>query len=152
MLLNQAMLEEKFSTVCVEDGIKMTPLEDEFISEEARMCALDTKANIKKLIREFTSRENLLKLKSFGDVKSAEFVGFQEGFTSLQTLYNTKLTTPLEEVNAITSNKGMLKTKINKLSELYQSKKDQYDKYLEECSKSKEIRDNQIKILKDQVT
>lgn len=31
-------------------------------------------------------------------------------------------------------------------------KKDAYDKYCEECSKSKEIRDNQIKILKEQVT
>ena len=36
MLINQAMLEEKFQTVCVEDGVKMTPLDDEFITEEAR--------------------------------------------------------------------------------------------------------------------
>ena len=33
-----------------------------------------------------------------------------------------------------------------------QNRKDAYDKYCEECSKSKEIRDNQIKILKEQVT
>ena len=36
LLLKHADLEEKFNTVCVEDGVKMTPLESEFITEEAR--------------------------------------------------------------------------------------------------------------------
>lgn len=79
MLINQAILEEKFQTVCVEDGVKMTPLDDEFINEEARQCALDTKANIKKLIRVFSDKENMLKLKAW-EVKSTEFSQFQDGF------------------------------------------------------------------------
>jgi hypothetical protein len=28
VLLKQADLEEKFNTICVEDGVKMTPLEE----------------------------------------------------------------------------------------------------------------------------
>jgi hypothetical protein len=36
----------------------MTPLDDEFVTEEARQCALDLKANITKLIRVFSDREN----------------------------------------------------------------------------------------------
>ena len=58
LLLRQAWLEEKFVTVCVEDGVKMTPLDDEFITDEARQIALDTKANIVKLIRIFSNHEN----------------------------------------------------------------------------------------------
>jgi len=75
LLVNQAILEEKFQTVCVEDGVKMTPLDDEFINEEARNCALDTKENIKKLVRAFTEKENFLKLKGW-EVKSHEFTAF----------------------------------------------------------------------------
>jgi hypothetical protein len=36
LLIKHAFLEEKFNTVCVEDGVKMTPLDDEFITDEAR--------------------------------------------------------------------------------------------------------------------
>ena len=36
LLIKHAYLEEKFNTVCVDDGVKMTPLTDEFISEDAR--------------------------------------------------------------------------------------------------------------------
>ena len=46
LLIKQAILEERFQTVCVEDGVKMTPLDDEFISEEARQCALEVADNI----------------------------------------------------------------------------------------------------------
>ena len=42
-LLKQGFLEEKFMNVLVEDGIKMTPLTDEFITEDARNTALDLK-------------------------------------------------------------------------------------------------------------
>jgi hypothetical protein len=63
LLLKQAMLEERFQNVCIEDGVKMTPLDDEFISEEARACALDLKEVTCKLVRAFSDRENALKLK-----------------------------------------------------------------------------------------
>lgn len=82
LLCRQAFLEEKFVTVCVEDGVKMTPLDDEFITEEARQCALDLKANITKLIRIFSDRENQLKLKQYA-VKSSEFAVFIDQFANL---------------------------------------------------------------------
>jgi len=82
LLCRQAWLEEKFVTVCVEDGIKMTPLDDDYMPEEARQCALDLKANITKLIRVFSDRENQLKLKAH-EHKSGEFAAFIEQFASL---------------------------------------------------------------------
>merc|ERR1719183_2654882 len=65
LLIKQAILEERFLTVCVEDGVKMTPLDDEFVTEEARQCALETKETIKQLVRIFGEREMQLKLKQF---------------------------------------------------------------------------------------
>jgi len=44
--------------VCVEDGVKMTPLDDELCTPEARECALDLKDTTLKLIRAFSTREN----------------------------------------------------------------------------------------------
>jgi hypothetical protein len=70
----------------------------------------------------------------------------------MQKLYTTKLCTPQEEVKSIKANLSLLKEKISKLETLRSTKKDAYDKYCEECSKSKEIRDNQIKILKEQIS
>jgi hypothetical protein len=55
-------------------------------------------------------------------------------------------------VKSIKANLSLLKEKISKLETLRSTKKDAYDKYCEECSKSKEIRDNQIKILKEQIS
>jgi len=138
-------------TVNVEDGVKMTPLEDEFISEEARSCALDVKENTIKLVRAFMDRENQLKLKAY-EHKSNEFTAFMDTMVNMQKLYQTKLCTPQEEVKSIKANLNLLKEKIERLKTVRTQKKDAYDKYCEECSKSKEIRDNQIKILKEQVT
>ena len=45
-----------------------------------------------------------------------------------------------------------LETKIKNLEQLRTTKKDAYDKYCEECSKAKEIRDNQSKFLKETIT
>ena len=55
-------------------------------------------------------------------------------------------------MKSIKANLSLLKEKISKLETLRSTKKDAYDKYCEECSKSKEIRDNQIKILKEQIS
>ena len=84
--------------------------------------------------------------------KSNEFSAFLDSMNNMQRLYTTKLNTPQEEVKSIKANLSLLKDKIQKLEALRTTKKDAFDKYCEECSKSKEIRDNQIKILKEQVT
>lgn len=59
--------------------------------------------------------------------------------------------TPKEEVDAIRKNQKILEDKVLKLKEKYDQKKDEYDKYVEECSKSKEMRDTNIKTLKEQI-
>lgn len=41
---------------------------------------------------------------------------------------------------------------MSKLEDQYKTKKDDYDKYCEECSKSKELRDANIKTLREQIT
>ena len=53
-LLRQAYLEEKFGTVCVDDGVNMTPLDSDLCNAEARQCALNVKENITKLVRLFS--------------------------------------------------------------------------------------------------
>lgn len=71
----------------MEDGHKMTPLDDEFISEEARKCAIDVRDNIAKLIRIFSDKEENMKLAAFANVKSVEFSAFIDGFLNMQKLY-----------------------------------------------------------------
>lgn len=80
LLVKHALLEEKFNTVCVEDGVKMTPLTDEFITEDARQCALDVRETTSKLMRIFSEQENMLKLKAYFSHTSQEFSGFLNTF------------------------------------------------------------------------
>jgi len=61
---------------------------------------------------------------------------------------DTKLNTPLEEVNSIRENLKHLQTKTQNLKDLRDTKKDAFLKYCEECSKSKEQRKISIDFLK----
>lgn len=70
----------------------------------------------------------------------------------LNELMEFKLYTPKEEVDAIRKNQKVLEDRVQKLKEQYDSKKDAYDKYCEECSKSKELRDANIKALREQIS
>ena len=117
----------------------MIPLDDEFISEESRQTALDLKANTSKLLRAFMQEENQLKIKAY-EHKSADFIQFLDTFYKLQTLMDSKLNTPLEEVNSIKDTLKHLQAKTETLRDLCGTKKDAYLKYCEECSKSKELR------------
>ena len=69
----------------------------------------------------------------------------------LDKLLQFKLFTPKEEVDAIKKNQKILEDKGNKLKEQYDTKKDAYDKYVEECNNSKQMREANIKALKDQI-
>lgn len=150
LLIKHAALEEKFNQDCVEDGVKMTPLTDEFISDEARQCALDVRASTAKIVRTFTSKEMQLKLKQY-DTKSDDFNDYFKTFENLKSLYGNKLNTPLEEVNSIKENLKNTQVKQQKALETRDTKKDSFDKYIEECNKSKEQRDAQIKVLSEAV-
>lgn len=61
-LANHAILEEKFQSLCVEDGVKMTILSEMY--EDARQCALDLKSSTMQLVRHFSDKEKQLKLQS----------------------------------------------------------------------------------------
>ena len=75
----------------------MTPLDDEFVTEEARQCAIEVKETIKQLVRIFGDREMQLKLKQF-EHKSNEFAAFQDTFGNMQHLYNNKMCNNSQEV------------------------------------------------------
>ena len=53
----------------------------------------------------------------------------------------SKLNTPMEEVKAIAESRKILTTKTQKLSDLRDTKKEASDKQMEDCSKSKELRE-----------
>ena len=57
----------------------------------------------------------------------------------------------MEEVKAISLSRKVLITKTDKLQDLRDTKKEAYDKQIEDCSKSKEQREAQKKILNEQI-
>lgn len=61
------------------------------------------------------------------------------------------LSTPKEEKQSIEANLTQLSERITQLKQTRDQKKDQYDKYIEECTKQKEQRQAQIAFLKNQV-
>jgi hypothetical protein len=65
----------------------------------------------------------------------------------LQELYEQKLVTPLEDVNSIKENQKVLREKTEKLADIRTQKKDQYDKYVEECTKGRDIKAQAFKDL-----
>jgi len=134
----------------VEDGVKMTPLDEMY--EEGRQCALDLKSSTQKLVRAFSEQENHLKLLSSTHKKdSNEFGFFMDTINNMGNLYETMLSTPKEEVQSIQANLSQLSERISQLKQMRDQKKDQYDKYIEECTKQKEQRQTQINHLKGQV-
>lgn len=62
-----------------------------------------------------------------------------------------KLYTPKEDVDAVRKNQKILQDRVNNLRDQFDSKKDAYDKYVQECEKQKELRDKNIESLKDQI-
>jgi hypothetical protein len=84
-------------------------------------------------------------------VNSSEFSAYMETIGKLEKLMEFKLYTPKEEVDAIKKNQKILEDKVLKLKEKYDGKNDEYDKYVEECSKSKEFKEAQKKTLKEQI-
>jgi hypothetical protein len=98
---------------------------------------MDVRATTAKLIRTFTPKEMQLKLKQY-ESKSDDFNDYLKTFENLKMLYGNKLNTPLEEVNSIKENLKNTQVKQQKAQETRDTKKDSFDKYIEECNKSKE--------------
>jgi hypothetical protein len=148
LLIKHAALEDKFQNTCIwDDGAKMIPVDDPFITDEARQIIIDIRATTGKLLRAFSKRENQLLLEKSFNVKSQDFTKFNETITNLERLYESYMTTPLEEVNSVKSQLKQLESKVSDLNNSRDTKKDQLDKHIEECNKSKEVRNVQVTLL-----
>lgn len=79
----------------------MIPLDDEFLSEDAKQVAINIRKTTSNLVRQFVTPQMQLKLKALADSRSNEYAGFIEAFEQLKNLWWTKLTTPLEEEQSI---------------------------------------------------
>lgn len=118
----------------------MIPIDDPFITDEVRQIIIDVRGTTNKLLRAFSKKENQLLLDKGYNVKSADFLKFNETMANLERLYDSYMTTPLEEVNSIKNQLNQLGKKVTELNETRDSKRDQLDKHIEECNKSKEVR------------
>jgi len=71
-----------------------------------------------------------LKLKaSLGETRSSEFAALIESFEQMKSLWWTKLTTPLEEMNSIKEQLMILQSRTQKLKEIRDQKKEHLQKY-----------------------
>lgn len=120
LIISHAELEDEFNTICVPDGVKMVP-DDENIEPAQVDCKIALRNSTLKLIRAFSTKENQLKLKTY-EQKSNEMETFKLTFADLENLYEQKLSTPLEEVNSIIENLKILKTRVKRLKELRETK------------------------------
>jgi hypothetical protein len=85
LLIKHSILEDKFQNTCIwDDGAKMIPVDDPFITDEARQVIIDVRGTTNKLMRAFSKRENLLLLEKSFNVKSQDFVKFNETMTCLE--------------------------------------------------------------------
>lgn len=62
MLKRHAEWEEKFQSLCVEDGVKMTDIDE--LMEDGRAAAVELKKSTMKLVRVFNDQEMILRLKA----------------------------------------------------------------------------------------
>ena len=101
LLFEHAQLEQAFKQNNVGPDGKMTALDDEFLPEEAKKTAVKLRKTTANLVRHFQDPKMQLRLKTLGETRSADYAALIESFEQMKSLWWTKLTTPLEEVNSI---------------------------------------------------
>ena len=106
LLASEAFCEENFQGKNTKVSEKMEPLDSENFDarekREARTNAYLIKNNIMKLIRIFNNKRMQDKLmKEFPNLPRAEIGFFNESFENIKSLWDDRLTTPLEEANKI---------------------------------------------------
>ncbi|TNV85035.1 hypothetical protein FGO68_gene2506 [Halteria grandinella] len=127
----------------------MTPLDDQFLPDEAKKTAVKLRKTTANLVRHFQAPALQLKLKaSLGEARSSEFATLIDSFEQMKRLWWTKLTTPLEEVNSIKEQLRILQSRTQKLREIHDQKKEHLQKYEEESKEQKEQREYEIQNLK----
>ena len=145
-----AHLEQGFKQNNIGPDGKMTPLDDEFLPEEAKKAAIKIRKTTANLVRHFQVNPQLqLKLKqTIGDQRLAEYSQMIESFEQMKSLWWTKLTRPLEEENSIQEQLRILDSRTKKLREIRDQKKEHLQKYEEESREQKAQRESEIQSLK----
>ena len=69
----------------------MIPIDDPFITDEARQIIIDIRGTTSKLLRAFSKKENLLLLEKGYNTKSPDFLKFNETMGNLEKLYDLVL-------------------------------------------------------------
>ena len=86
-LINHSILEDKFLTQCIEDGVKMTNREE--LPDEALKVADDLEVSTRKLVRIFSNEEDMMRLKNNGFKKdSNEFNSFNDTIADMDILFD----------------------------------------------------------------
>lgn len=80
LLFEHAQLEQAFKQNNVGPDGKMTALDDEFLPEEAKKTAVKLRKTTANLVRHFQEPKMQLKLKTFGETRSAEHAALIESF------------------------------------------------------------------------
>ena len=136
----------------------MEPLDsEEFENTQARNEAYRNankiKSNILKLVHIFRRDDMLAKLqREFREVinrpQQNEIASFYQVFQKTQQLWQTKLSTSLEEHNRMVEQVETSSKRVKELSEQLKVKKDNLDKYLKESKEAKEQARLEIEALK----
>jgi len=66
----------------------MIPIDDQFITDESRQTIIDIRGTTNKLLRAFSKKENQLLLDKGYNVKSPDFLKFNESIVTLEKLYD----------------------------------------------------------------
>lgn len=104
-MIKHAQLEEEFTNNCLGDGgAKMVALDDEETTEEQRKTILDLQMTTSKILRVFTTDQEMFKRLQAYKVNSSEFSAFMDTIGQLEELMEYKLFTPKDEVDAIRKN------------------------------------------------
>ena len=59
LLIKHAQLEEDFTNNCLENGVKIIPLDDEDTTEEQRKTILDLQVTTAKIVRIFSTDQEM---------------------------------------------------------------------------------------------
>ena len=118
LLYEHAHLEQAFKQANVGPDGKMISLDDEFLPEDAKKTAIKIRKTTANLVRHFMDPKLQLKLKTLGETRSADYAALIHSFEQMKSLWWTKLTTPLEEVNSIKEQLRILQSRTQKLREI----------------------------------
>lgn len=81
MIIRHAEHEDEFNTICVPDGVKIVP-DDENIEPAQVDCKIALRSSTLKLVRAFSEKENQMKLKSY-NTKAPELEALKSTFLDL---------------------------------------------------------------------